>query len=506
MSSPGRITTQCSASSTWGECRCSSGSFWRRSDPGDRVLISRTAHAEATALPEREKSLALLAGAFVSEGWVSSGRAGFNNVDQDFFDQVVEAYDAIAGGPRYVSSREIASGSVIHELDIQNLDHLRSSPVVELTGVAREKHVPEFVWNSSSGFKRAFLRALFTGDGSSSRLPRNTIQISYSTYSEKLASEVQLLLLEAGVVSRVCRYEKGEFKVVISNRRDARLFSANVGFLGRKQEKLERDLSLIPQTSRALSHDHVPFMADYIRSDNGSKWSDRDWLTRHNVDRIERWEQGGTAILDRIASQEVRDVVTPLVTGDYFYAEVESVVDAGVQPVYSVRVDTDDHSFLTNGFVSHNTEARLARLSTEMLRDIEADTVEWGPNYDESQSRAAGAAGPLPQPAGQRLSWDRGRHGDQHPTAQPERVDRRGQGIHRQPRHRPGRADGARQGPRLPRRRNHERRRDSRRLRLRPRLGADPGPRPRRAAEGRSRRDHRHRAPLPWSRRAATAA
>src|ERR1700743_3343971 len=28
--------------------------------------------------------------------------------------------------------------------------------------------------------------------------------------------------------------------------------------------------------------------------------------------------------------------------------------------------------------------ARLARLSTELLRDIEADTVEWGPNYDES--------------------------------------------------------------------------------------------------------------------------
>jgi DNA gyrase subunit A len=31
------------------------------------------------------------------------------------------------------------------------------------------------------------------------------------------------------------------------------------------------------------------------------------------------------------------------------------------------------------------TEARLARLATEMLRDIEADTVAFGPNYDESQ-------------------------------------------------------------------------------------------------------------------------
>jgi DNA gyrase subunit A len=353
--------------------------------PGDRVLISRTAHTD-TALTEEEASLALLAGAFVSEGWVSRSRAGFNNVDKEFFDQVVAAYDAIVGGRRYVSSREIASGSLLHELDVQNLKHLRASPVAELTGVAREKHVPEFVWNSTAGFKRAFLRSLFTGDGSSSRLPRNTIQVSYSTYSEQLARDVQLLLLESGVVSRICRYTKGEFKVVVSNRRDARLFSANVGFLGKKQEKLERDLSVIPETSRALSRDHVPFMADYIRSDNGSSWTDRDWLHRHNVDRLERWEQGGTAILERIASKEVRDAVTPLVTGDYFYAEVESIVDAGVQPVYSIRVDTEDHSFLTNGFVSHNTEARLARLSTELLRDIEADTVEWGPNYDESQS------------------------------------------------------------------------------------------------------------------------
>src|SRR5213592_3749630 len=31
------------------------------------------------------------------------------------------------------------------------------------------------------------------------------------------------------------------------------------------------------------------------------------------------------------------------------------------------------------------TEARLERLATELLRDIDADTVEFGPNYDESQ-------------------------------------------------------------------------------------------------------------------------
>ena len=58
---------------------------------------------------------------------------------------------------------------------------------------------------------------------------------------------------------------------------------------------------------------------------------------------------------------------------------------AGVQPVYSLRVESADHSFLTDGFVSHNTECRLSRIATELLRDIDADTVDFKPNYDESR-------------------------------------------------------------------------------------------------------------------------
>ena len=64
------------------------------------------------------------------------------------------------------------------------------------------------------------------------------------------------------------------------------------------------------------------------------------------------------------------------------YAEVAQVVDAGVQPVYSIRVDSDDHAFISNGFVSHNTECRLDPLAMEMLRDIDEDTVDFVPNYD----------------------------------------------------------------------------------------------------------------------------
>ncbi|MGH3050322.1 MAG: LAGLIDADG family homing endonuclease, partial [Gaiellaceae bacterium] len=322
--------------------------LWKRLDeiaPGDRVLMARMDRDDGDWTTHRDRKEALLLGAFVAEGWASETRAGFNNVDSAFFASVLDAYDTVVGGPRYAYSRAIRSGSTLHELDVQNLASVRASALATLIGVASdEKVVPERVWRAARDYKRVFLQALFMGDGSCSLLPRATIQISYSTYSEQLAKDVQLLLLEFGVVSRLCRYEKGERKVVITNRRDAREFCARVGFLGAKQQKLERLLAQIPTASRALSRDHVPYLGEYIRSESGDRW-----LRRHNVDRIERWEQGGTAIMERIVSDEVRATVAPLVTGDYYYAEVASVEDAGVQPVYSLRVDTDDHSFLTNG-------------------------------------------------------------------------------------------------------------------------------------------------------------
>jgi DNA gyrase subunit A len=79
---------------------------------------------------------------------------------------------------------------------------------------------------------------------------------------------------------------------------------------------------------------------------------------------------------------DVRAIASELTDGRFYFAEVASVNDAGVQPVYSLRVDTDDHSFITNGFISHNTEARLTPLAMDMLREIDEETVDFIPNYD----------------------------------------------------------------------------------------------------------------------------
>ena len=106
-------------------------------------------------------------------------------------------------------------------------------------------------------------------------------------------NHVHKLLLEFGVVTRLVPGTRGELQVVITNRRDARLFAHRVGFLGTKQSRLLRQLADIPVASRAFSSDHIPFLADFIRQHSGSGWTQRDWLTRHNIDRVERWPSGG---------------------------------------------------------------------------------------------------------------------------------------------------------------------------------------------------------------------
>ncbi|OBA87275.1 DNA gyrase subunit A [Mycobacteriaceae bacterium 1482268.1] len=351
--------------------------------PNDRVAIQRTPAAEFGPADWHDAFEALLLGAFISEGFVSERRAGFNNLDRDYFNMVVAAYDAVVGGPRYVYERTIASGSRLLELDIQNLIALRSTRLAGLIGKrSAEKVVPEWLWQSPAATKRIFLQALFEGDGSCSALPRNTIQVSYSTRSERLAADVQQMLLEFGVISRRYLHATGEHKVVITNRGHAELFASQIGFGGTKQTKLLALLQMLPTKGAGLDGDHVPGLAEFIRKHCGSRWVDKEWLRKHNIDRLFRWKRDGAEILSRIANPDVCAIASDLTDGRFYYARVVSVTDAGVQPVYSLRVDTDDHSFITNGFVSHNTEARLTPLAMEMLREIDEETVDFIPNYD----------------------------------------------------------------------------------------------------------------------------
>src|ERR1700742_4166789 len=72
--------------------------------PGDHVVLQRTPAEEVGPAEWPENLEALARGAFISEGFVSKTRAGFNNLDRDYFNMVVAAYDAVVGGRGYTCS------------------------------------------------------------------------------------------------------------------------------------------------------------------------------------------------------------------------------------------------------------------------------------------------------------------------------------------------------------------------------------------------------------------
>ena len=67
------------------------------------------------------------------------------------------------------------------------------------------------------------------------------------------------------------------------------------------------------------------------------------------------------------------------------------------------------------------TEARLTPIAMEMLADIDKNTVDFAAQLRRPAPGADGPPGQVPEPAGQRLVGHRGRHGHQHPAAQPAR-------------------------------------------------------------------------------------
>jgi len=370
---------------------------WRRLDelrPGATVCVARNAWQQVIPTA-REYMVGVLAGAWVSEGFAGADRAGFNNTDQHFFDEVLHAYDQVVGGHRYVSSRQTRRDrKQVWELDVQEyrggMAALRASVLGELVGhQARDKFVPEFVWRGGPGVKRAFLMAVFEGDGGC-REAYNSFTVQYSTYSDRLARELQELLAEFGVIAarRTYRRRSGadEHRLIVSGLRNVRAYAERVGFLRTKQAKLTALLRHSPPRPHRLSADRVPFVADYVRGalDFDRRGSGRRWLTRHNFDRVERWDTERLRIIDRIKDPEILATILPVMDAGYRYEEVTEIEECAPAEVYSVRVDSEDHSFLAGGFVNHNTEARMSPAAMRLVGELNEDTVDFRPNYDGS--------------------------------------------------------------------------------------------------------------------------
>jgi DNA gyrase subunit A len=338
-------------------------------------------HALPTQLDE---PLAFLMGALVAEGTLADDRIEFTCTPGEFADEFVRCWARVFPDCRLhqwlrppvgFGKRPFWQMQVVSQQVVRLLGNLG------LHGRSAERVVPEAILRSPQAVQAAFLRGLFEGDGGVERSGRSLMRVSLVSASKRLLQQVQVMLLHFGIVARLTQDTRGTtWRLILTGARNLQRYAASIGFVSEaKRKALEAILS--DATGRVLSKtDFVPYLSAYVRR---TATRHREWLSKHNFDRPERLADALPRLLEALTPEDA-EFLCALAEGRYFFDPIVAIEDAGTQRVYSIRVASDCHSFVANGFINHNTEVRLTPIAMEMLADIDKETVDWMPNYLQS--------------------------------------------------------------------------------------------------------------------------
>ncbi|MFH1916318.1 MAG: DNA gyrase subunit A [Nanoarchaeota archaeon] len=325
--------------------------------------------------------LAFVLGAFVAEGSFHQNKIIFNNKDIAFYNTVKEYVLSLFKGV-HLYERELKGGVMQFELYHQQI--VRFFINIGLTNCTSEsKKIPFSVNQSGRECLRAFLRSLFEGDGSvisvkDKRHGGKSLLLSYTSKSAVLIRELKIALLSFGIASQKPAIDKrnGCFKFFISGWKNLKIFDREISFFSnRKQEALSHVHSFSPRMSKT---DKIPFFSDYIRNKYPSYL-----LQKYNMDRHSNLAMR-TGLMQTFANRSDCKLARWLLTRHHLFSRIEIKEFLPEEDVYSVRVDNSCHSFVANGFINHNTEAKLSKLSDEILSDIDKETVDFVANFDGS--------------------------------------------------------------------------------------------------------------------------
>ncbi|HIE50947.1 MAG TPA: DNA gyrase subunit A, partial [Armatimonadetes bacterium] len=334
-------------------------------------------------LPEKLKeTLAFLLGALVAEATFQPHRIEFTLTPRDFAAAFYQAWretfptcrlhtwlrNPVSYGKRHFWQMQVVSQQVVAFL--RNLG---------LQGQSTQRHIPEVVLRSPRQVVAAFLRGLFEGEGNPQRFGNSRLRISLCSRSQTLLKQVQVLLLRFGIAStRRPRGRNGGW-LCITGLENLRRFAEQIGFVSEAKKEALADMLQVHSEAGLSQMDFVSFLASFVPQIAARH---REWLRKHHFDRPARLARALPCLMQALPKPDA-PWAQFLALRRYLFDPIVSLEYAGRHRVYSLRVDSDCHSFVANGFINHNTEVRLAPLAMEMLEDLDKDTVDFRPNYDE---------------------------------------------------------------------------------------------------------------------------
>jgi replicative DNA helicase len=353
-------------------------------EPGDRIAVPRKIEVFGTEAI-RECAVKLL-GYLIGDGSLTGVNPGLTSANpqiQNDFIQAVNEFGNLgvrketAGGARtpsfYVSANlEVAAesrkqfGECLQSLLVEKHNTLTAwLREIGLWGKSvHEKTVPSLVFRLPRSQLALFLNRLFATDGWVTTLTSGQVQLGYATVSERLARQIQHLLLRFGIVAtlkqRFVKYQGARrvaWQLDITDAQSIKTFSSEIGILGKEEALLKVQEALCHrnyQTNRDLIPIGVWKQLEVAR--NGEPWAALarragiPGSTNIHVGKRAPARERLFSIATAIGDENLQN----LATNDLYWDEIVSIEPMGETQVYDLTIP-DTHNFVANDICVHNT-------------------------------------------------------------------------------------------------------------------------------------------------------
>jgi replicative DNA helicase len=333
---------------------------------GDKIAIPRKIDVFGSH-SMRECEVKLLA-YLIGDGGLNNCTPRFTNGNsllQTDFLQAVADFGGLTGEILQLESEEFVShGFACMSKSRKNLLTLWLEELGLWGKAAHSKTIPNIVFKLERSQIALFLNRLFATDGWAALLTSGQSQLGYATVSEKLARQIQHLLLRFGIIAslkkRSVKYKntrRPAWQLDITDALSIKTFIAEIGIFS-KEEAIEKVATAISQKRYQTNRDLIPVeIWEQIALAKGNEtWSN---LARHaGIQGYTNMHVGKRALkrerLWMLATALDNLPLQQLATSDVYWDEIVAIESMGNKQVYDLTIP-ETHNFVANDICVHNT-------------------------------------------------------------------------------------------------------------------------------------------------------
>jgi replicative DNA helicase len=230
------------------------------------------------------------------------------------------------------------------------------------------KFIPDTVFRLKKPQLALFLNRLFATDGWAALNEGQAPQLGYSTVSERLARQVQHLLLRFGIIAKLRQREvkysdtrRSSWQLDITHGDSIRAFADQIGIFG-KEDQLTESINRLSNENTRNNRDLIPAQVweEIAQSKGSESWSSlarRARLKSHTNIHV------GKRALSRVRLLSIAEALNDghlaaLTRSDVYWDEIVSIDYLGDKQVYDLTIP-ETHNFVANDICVHNTAFSL---------------------------------------------------------------------------------------------------------------------------------------------------